>query len=130
MNKTNRKNKTNLTVKWPTGFYTVDSLFNSNPEFIKITLRVRLNNAIKDGTVSVLGSIKGSKGRPKLAFANAPVSAETLKLAREAGVVEDVPSQHIIDVVKVSANTETVKETVVDESHDEVVTTEHQTVNS
>jgi len=75
MKKTNRQNKTGLTVNWPTGFYTMEtceshpnipSLWDHNQQFILITLRVRLTNAIEEKQVVKLGTLKGVKGRPKL----------------------------------------------------------------
>ncbi len=87
--KTNRKNKTNLTVTWPSAdkYFTIADLMETNNEFIPITLRVRLKNAIDDGTVSEIGTIHGGKGRPKLAFAMNPVTEDVLATARQAEVV-------------------------------------------
>jgi hypothetical protein len=87
--KTNRKNKTNLTVTWPSAdkYFTIADLMETNKEFIPITLRVRLKNAIDDGTVAEIGTIHGGKGRPKLAFAMNPVTEDVLATARQAEVV-------------------------------------------
>ncbi len=87
--KTNRKNKTNLTVTWPSAdkYFTIADLMETNKEFIPITLRVRLKNAIDDGTVAEIGTIHGGKGRPKLAFAMNPVTEDVLVTARQAEVV-------------------------------------------
>jgi len=87
--KTNRKNKTNLTVTWPSAdkYFTIVDLMETNKEFIPITLRVRLKNAIDDGTVAEIGTIHGGKGRPKLAFAMNPVTEDVLATARQAEVV-------------------------------------------
>lgn len=87
--KTNRKNKTNLTVTWPSAdkYFTIADLMETNREFIPITLRVRLKNAIDDGTVAEIGTIHGGKGRPKLAFAMNPVTEDVLATARQAEVV-------------------------------------------
>jgi hypothetical protein len=111
MKKTNRQNKTGLSVNWPTGFYTMESseshpnivnLWDQNRHFAAlITLRVRLTNALEDNQVVKLGTIKGSKGRPKLVFANAPVSQETIDAARNAGVVLDDNIPNVVNVVSV-----------------------------
>ena len=87
--KTNRKNKTNLTVTWPSAdkYFTIADLMETNKEFIPITLRVRLKNAIDDGIVAEIGTIHGGKGRPKLAFAMNPVTEDVLATARQAEVV-------------------------------------------
>lgn len=131
MKKTNRKNKTGLTVNWPTGFYTmepskdqdhasVSSLLSQNTDFVKITLRVRLNNAIEDKTVSVIGTLKGGKGRPKLVFANAPVSKATLEAASKVkgfSPMSETADTSIVNVVDVkptdSRKTEAKKEATV-----------------
>lgn len=84
--KTNRKNKTNLTVKWPVGYFTIDQLNKENSEFINITLRVRLKSALEDKQVVEIGTLHAGHGRPKLAFACAPVSASTIQAARDAGI--------------------------------------------
>jgi hypothetical protein len=85
--KTNRKK--NLTVTWPSAdkYFTIADLMETNKEFIPITLRVRLKNAIDDGTVAEIGTIHGGKGRPKLAFAMNPVTEDVLATARQAEVV-------------------------------------------
>jgi hypothetical protein len=87
--KTDRKNKTNLTVTWLSGekHFTIADLMDVNKEFIPITLRVRLKNAIDDGTVAEIGTIHGGKGRPKLAFAMNPVTENVLSTARQSEVV-------------------------------------------
>ena len=48
--KTTRKNKTNLTIIWPanTEYFTTETLHALNPNFINITLRVRLKKAIEE----------------------------------------------------------------------------------
>jgi hypothetical protein len=110
MKKTNRQNKTGLTVNWPTGFYTMEtceshpnvpSIWNQNQHFILITLRVRLTNALEDKQVVKLGTLKGSKGRPKLVFATVPVSQKTIDDARNAGVFLDDNIPHVMNVVDV-----------------------------
>jgi hypothetical protein len=107
--KTNRKNKTNLTVTWPSAdkYFTIVDLMGTNKDFIPITLRVRLKNAIDDGTVSEIGTIHGGKGRPKLAFAMNPVTEEVLATARQAEVVlhDKYNTIKVLDV-----NAETVQE--------------------
>lgn len=87
--KTNRKNKTNLSVTWPAPgkYFTIVDLMNTNKDFIQITLRVRLKNAIDEGTVAEIGTIHGGKGRPKLAFAMNPVTEDVLADARQSEVI-------------------------------------------
>jgi hypothetical protein len=131
MKKTNRQNKTGLSVNWPNGFYTMDSseshpnitnLWDQNRHFAAlITLRVRLTNALEDNQVVKLGTIKGSKGRPKLVFANVPVSQDTIDAARNAGVVLDENIPNVVNVVNV-------KPTDVDTT-ESVETTVHTDIN-
>jgi hypothetical protein len=101
MKKTNRKNKTNLVVNWPNGHYTVDSLFAENPDFIKITLRVRLNKAISDKSVAVIGTRNGGKGRPKLVFTSTPVTKDVIDAAKQDGVLVENEST-LVNIVAVS----------------------------
>jgi len=122
MKKTNRQNKTGLTVNWPNGFYTMDAseshpnitnLWDQNRHFAAlITLRVRLTNALEDNQVVKLGTIKGGKGRPKLVFANTPVSQETIDAARTAGVVLEDNIPNVVNVMNVSPVTEETSESV------------------
>jgi hypothetical protein len=116
--KTNRKNKTNLTVTWPSAdkYFTIVDLMETNKEFIPITLRVRLKNAIDDGTVVEIGTIHGGKGRPKLAFAMNPVTEDVLATARQAEVVlhDKYNTVKVLDVT--SKPTETPVETEVEVS--------------
>ena len=116
--KTNRKNKTNLTVTWPSAdkYFTIADLMETNKEFIPITLRVRLKNAIDDGTVVEIGTIHGGKGRPKLAFAMNPVTEDVLATARQAEVVLH-DKYNTVKVLDVTSNpTETPVEAEVEVS--------------
>lgn len=92
--KTNRKNQTNLQVNWPSEneYWTVTELWKRNPQFeALITLRVRLANAIKkSGTVSAIGELMGTKGRPQMVFAvkqkDGTVKKSTIEAAKKAGI--------------------------------------------
>jgi hypothetical protein len=88
----------------------------TNKEFIPITLRVRLKNAIDDGTVVEIGTIHGGKGRPKLAFAMSPVTEDVLATARQSEVVLH-DKYNTVKVLDVTSNpTETPVETEVEVS--------------
>lgn len=128
MKKTNRKNKTNLVVNWPTGWFTVDSLLSDNAEFEKITLRVRINKALEDKSVSVIGTLKGSKGRPKLVFATTPASQDILVDAKSHGVVLDNDTTNMVEVVNVSAPVAESEEVHTEQV--EVTNTNTDTVNA
>jgi hypothetical protein len=106
--KTDRKNKTNLTVTWPSNdtYFGVSELSNLNSDFIAITLRVRLKNALDEGVVTQIGTVHGGKGRPKLAFAMSPVTETAVTVARAAGVVL-VDKYNTVNVLDVKAEAET-----------------------
>ena len=121
--KTNRKNKTNLTVTWPSNdtYFGVSELTNLNKDFIAITLRVRLKNALDEGVVTQIGTVHGGKGRPKLAFAMSPVTEAAITSARSAGVVL-VDKYNTVNVLDVKAETDTSgHETVTESKTNEVV---------
>ena len=115
--KTNRKNKTNLTINWLPGFFTIEQLHAANSNFIEITLRSRLNFAKKENQIAEIGCIHNGKGRPQLVFATAPVSKNVLESAREAGVIfnENYDSIAVIsvNVVKIPVDDDAVSETSV-----------------
>lgn len=103
MNKTDRKNKTNLVINWPEHgkLFTIKDLLNENPEFVEITLRVRLDKAIKkEKTVSIIGHKNTGKGRPTMILAMTPVTQEMLNSAYETGIQPpDIkPVVSVIDV--------------------------------
>lgn len=85
--KTERKNKTNLVVKWPTtSLFTIDDIFQLNSEAKEITLRVRLTKEIESGRAAELGSKTGGQGRPRKVFAFTPVPQTTLDLAKSQNI--------------------------------------------
>ncbi len=121
--KTDRKNKTNLTVNWPSNdtYFGVSELTNLNKDFIAITLRVRLKNALDEGIVTQIGTVHGGKGRPKLAFAMSPATEAAITSARSAGVVL-VDKYNTVNVLDVKVETDTSgRETVTESKTNEVV---------
>ncbi len=121
--KTDRKNKTNLTVTWPSNdtYFGVSELTNLNKDFIAITLRVRLKNALDEGVVTQIGTVHGGKGRPKLAFAMSPVTEAAITSARSSGVVL-VDKYNTVNVLDVKVETDTSgHETVTESKTNEVV---------
>jgi hypothetical protein len=111
--KTDRKNKTNLTVTWPSNdtYFGVSDLTALNSDFISITLRVRLKNALDEGSVSQIGTVHGGKGRPKLAFVMNPVTEAAINAARNAGVMlaDKFNTVNVLDVKAESDTTEHVE---------------------
>jgi hypothetical protein len=107
--KTQRKNKTNLVIKWPTNdeYFTIKSLQALNPDFIEITLRVRLNKAItEENLVAPIGTRNCGKGRPELVLAMRPVKQSVLEKAKENKIflVED---SKLIPVMEINVNDST-----------------------
>ena len=104
-NKPNRKNRTDLVVNWPTNgkHFTVNDLFDLNPEFIRITLRVRLQKAITETkTVAVIGTLAGNKGRPKQVYVMTPVSREIIEEARLNEKITIVPDGELVKVLEIT----------------------------
>jgi len=112
--KTDRKNMTNQVVTWPSAdtYFSVESLLGNNSHIKAITLRVKLNKSIEDGTVSRLGTIHGGKGRPKVAYAMSPVSDKALESARSNEVLLE-ERYSTVNVMNINSNnTETVETNV------------------
>lgn len=88
-NKTDRKNKTNLVLNWPNhgSLFTIKDLLAANPEFKEITLRVRVDKAVKkENVVVVVGHKNVGKGRPTMILTMAPVTQEILDAAYASGI--------------------------------------------
>jgi hypothetical protein len=84
MNKTDRKNKKNLVVKWPetNKLFTLKDLIAMNSDFVEITLRTRLDKAIKkEKSVTIIGYKNTGKGRPVMILAMNPVTQEFIDAA-------------------------------------------------
>jgi len=113
MKKTDRKNKTNQTIKWPgvDSFFTVKTINADNSDMKEITLRVRLKNAIEEGLISEIGVIHGGKGRPTIAFAMNPVSSKAIDVAKNAEVL--LRDRYLVNVVNIKADCESKTETPV-----------------
>jgi len=63
-------------VKWPTGEFTVRDLATLNPDFVELTLRVRLDREINEtGTVEVVRMEEIRRGRPRVVFRRKASSA-------------------------------------------------------
>lgn len=87
-NKTGRKNKTNLTITWPSSaFFNIKDMFKANPDFVHITMRVRVKSELENGKIKDIGVIHNGKGRPTNVYALAPVTPSTIAKAKEAMVI-------------------------------------------
>ena len=98
--KTQRKNKRNLVMNWPTNddYFTIKtgpkSLLKLNPDFVEITLRVRLKKAIEEEkTVAEIGSQNTGYGRPLKAFVMLPINPLALEKAKSDGILLELNSQ-------------------------------------
>lgn len=101
MNKTNRKNKTKLSVNWPkNSIFTFKELHTQNSQFEKdITLRVRLTKAINDGNVVELGTKNLGKGRPLAVYSMTPMLDKFIEMAKKDGVVlHESTTVKVVDV--------------------------------
>ena len=100
-----KKNKMNRTVTWPTTtYFTFDDLHKLNPSFDKkITLRVRLANAVSNGTVVEIGSIPGGCRRPPKVYVLSPVTQFALDKAESDGIVVPGEARQLVTVAKVTA---------------------------
>jgi len=78
-------NKTNLVVTWPTNVFSIEELNNANPEFVNITLRVRLKKAIDNGQVGEVGYLHNGKGRPRVVLACTPITDQHIIEAKNRG---------------------------------------------
>jgi hypothetical protein len=100
-NKTGRKNKTNLTITWPSAeLFTIKDMFAANSHFIEITLRVRLKNELENGKIKEIGIRQNGKGRPENVYAMAPVTAEVIAKAKESMVLlhTEYKTMKVVDV--------------------------------
>ena len=87
MKKTDRKNKTGLTVTWPNGLFTHEDCHALNSDFIGITLRVRIKKAITAGSVNEIGVLQNGKGRPSKVMVNGPITQELVVEAKSRGII-------------------------------------------
>jgi hypothetical protein len=102
MKQANSKNS--RIVNWPTTtYFTFDDLHQLNLSFDKkITLRVRLTNAIEEGKVVEIGSIPGGQGRPPKVYVLSPVTQIALDKAEANGITVPGEAKKLINIVTVN----------------------------
>ena len=99
MKKTDRKNKTNLTVTWPSNVFTIKELNANNPEFVEITLRVRMKKAMESGEITEIGVLHNGKGRPTLVFVYGTPTKEHIEEAKSRQVIlKDASTVNVIKI--------------------------------
>lgn len=109
--KTQRKNKTNLIMKWPPNddYFVISpgyddsmahkALMTLNPDFIEITLRVRLKKEIEEKkTIVEIGCKNTGFGRPIKAFVMLPVNQLAMEKAKADGIMLNSQPVSIIHV--------------------------------
>ena len=111
MKKTDRKNKTNLTVTWPTNIFTIKELNAANPDFVEITLRVRLKKAIESGEVNDVGVLHNGKGRPTIVFVHGTPTEAHIDEAKSREVI--LKDSLVVNVLKVDNKTATSNPAVI-----------------
>lgn len=111
MKKTDRKNKTNLTVTWPTNVFTIKELNAANPEFVEITLRVRLKKAIESGEVNEMGVLHNGKGRPTIVFVHGTPTEAHIDEAKSREVI--LKDGLVLNVLNIDSNKTPTPSTVV-----------------
>lgn len=104
MKKTNRKNKTNQVVTWPTGIFTHKDAMAINAHFEPITLRTRINGAKKAGTVTLMGAIRNGMGRPSDVYVYGPVTQVHLDEAKNRQVI--LAKDLSVNVLSISKDTQ------------------------
>jgi hypothetical protein len=70
-----RKHNRNVVVKF-LPIFTVDDLKVENPEVIDITLRYKIEQAIRRGAIKKIGKIKPDIGRPRHVYAKNPFNGK------------------------------------------------------
>ena len=99
MKKTDRKNKTNLTVTWPSNIFTIKELNAQNTDFVEITLRVRMKKAMESGEITDIGVLHNGKGRPTLVFVYGTPTKEHIEEAKSRQVIlKDVSNVNVIKI--------------------------------
>lgn len=100
MKKTDRKNKTNLTVTWPSNIFTIKELNAQNPDFVEITLRVRMKKAMESGEITDIGVLHNGKGRPTLVFVYGTPTPEHIAEAKNRQVI--LKNASSVNVIKIT----------------------------
>ena len=82
-----RKNNRNQTVKYPSNFFTTSELLGENPDFVEITLRVRLQQMVSSNELAEIGVSHNGRGRPNKVYAVSPIDPRVVGMAKEAGIM-------------------------------------------
>jgi hypothetical protein len=108
MKKTDRKNKTNQTVTYPSCIFTIKELNELNPDIVTISLRDKVKKAIKRGELNVIGVLPNGKGRPTLVHVFGSITKSVIDEAKSKGV--HLNRELLVEMVNINSST---KESVV-----------------
>lgn len=108
MKKTDRKNKTNQTVTYPSCIFTIKELNELNPDIVTISLRDKVKKAIKRGELNVIGVLPNGKGRPTLVHVFGSITKSIIDEAKSKGV--HLNRELLVEMVNINSST---KESVV-----------------
>lgn len=108
MKKTDRKNKTNQAVTYPSCIFTIKELNELNPDIVTISLRDKVKKAIKRGELNVIGVLPNGKGRPTLVHVFGSITKAVIDEAKNKGV--HLNRELLVEMVNINS---TPKESVV-----------------
>jgi hypothetical protein len=108
MKKTDRKNKTNQTVTYPSCIFTIKELNELNPDIVTISLRDKVKKAIKRGELNVIGVLPNGKGRPTLVHVFGSITKFVIDEAKSKGV--HLNRELLVEMVNINSSA---KESVV-----------------
>jgi hypothetical protein len=101
-------NKNKIEIKWPNKetHFTVNDLFDLNPDIKEITVRLRLSKAVEQKSVAKIGTLSGSKGAPKIVYSMTPVNQSTIDNANKNGIsmVGERELINVLDITPTSNN--------------------------
>ena len=108
MKKTDRKNKINQTVTYPSCIFTIKELNELNPDIVTISLRDKVKKAIKRGELNVIGVLPNGKGRPTLVHVFGSITKSIIDEAKSKGVHPN--RELLVEMVNINSSA---KESVV-----------------
>lgn len=88
----------NLIINWPKPIFTIDKIQEQYNNVPNITLRYRINKALKNGEIICIGKVKKHIGRPKLVFAKSTISNRDLFLCKDSIILNDEMTQILATV--------------------------------
>ena len=105
---TTKNKKSTVTIEWPTSHFTIEDVQTKYPDSVNITLRFRVNKALENKEIVLIGKIKPSIGRPKKVFAKANPTKELIEAAKAAGVIGGDTTTVTVAQVSSDKNTKSV----------------------